>query len=434
MKLREEEYKYLENDFALPTSTFTIVTGRKNVGKSEFIVDYINNKNSIYINESEMIPILFFSNLAHKILKVFNIKEKISHEYKDFISILNILNSYEGAEKLILVFDDFDSIKKVEKNALNILIDFWNNELKNKNVQLIILLNNILETSSSKQLKKYNINELIIKDLPFNVIKQLFPNISRMDEMYIYSVFGTSMKYLRYYDTKKDFLQNLYALILSKNSIFFNEGFKILKSGVNEIGIYGSIIYAIARGNNKIGEIASFLNLQSTYLTRYIQKLNDMYIIQKSIPLNEKKTSKFGRYEITDNFIKFWFLYVYPNYSYLKQNKFEIVFNEFKKTFSNNLIQPAYKKYIYELISDNSTKYLNFEYNSIGSWWNNTNHNIDMIAYDKKNITFIKILWENSDKAKLEFGDLKHDSEFFKTTLKKNYIIITKETFFNLAK
>ena len=77
-------------------------------------------------------------------------------------------------------------------------------------------------------------------------------------------------------------------------------GIEFLKKDLNEISTYSSILYAIALGNNKIGDIANFLNLKSTYLTRYMQKLIDIMIIKKHVPLNEniKKST------ITNRFIK----------------------------------------------------------------------------------------------------------------------------------
>jgi predicted transcriptional regulator len=56
---------------------------------------------------------------------------------------------------------------------------------------------------------------------------------------------------------------------------------------------------------------------------------------------------------------------------------------------------------------------------------------IDIVAYDNKQITFIKILWEAQDIATLKYSELKQMSDHFKTTLKRNYIIITKNTYLN---
>ena len=77
---------------------------------------------------------------------------------------------------------------------------------------------------------------------------------------------------------------------------------------------YFSIIKAIADGNHKLGKIAGALGQETQALTPYLSTLADLGFIEKRTPVTEKnpEKSRKGLYFIADNFIRFWFRYVYP--------------------------------------------------------------------------------------------------------------------------
>ena len=77
---------------------------------------------------------------------------------------------------------------------------------------------------------------------------------------------------------------------------------------------YFSIIKTIADGNHKLGKIAGILGQETSSLTPYLSTLLDLGFIEKRTPITEKnpEKSRKGLYFIADNFIRFWFRYVYP--------------------------------------------------------------------------------------------------------------------------
>ena len=214
---------------------------------------------------------------------------------------------------------------------------------------------------------------------------------------------------------------------LSSDSPIFEEGLNIIRQDLSDVLTYASILHSIAMGNNKIGDIANFLGLKSTYLTRYIQKLVDMMIISKTIPINDDKVkSKFGRYFIEDNYLKFWFCYVYPNTSSLRKNDLYGVVSHIRRDFSKRLVTDAYKKYVLDLITSEPEKFFGYTPIKIGSWWNNKDHEIDIIAFDNKEITFIDCRWRKKDSIESSYQVLKDKSNYLNTPLSKKYIIFAK--------
>ena len=423
---RENELEILQKDFSMPNSSFNFVFGRRKIGKTTFINSYIKGKNAFYFSFLEMMNLITFQNI-HKNLEIFYNKKL--DKFEDFESFLKILTKQKFDEKLILVLDDFQNLLKVEKDALNIFYKTWNRDISSLNIQIIILSSICSSNKDDEYIYKKSSNIIKLENLPYSSIKEFLPNVQVGDIMHIFSAYGTNPEYLKLYDIKKDFLLNIKENFLSFEGSFFNEGIDFLKKDLNEISTYSSILYAIALGNNKIGDIASFLNLKSTYLTRYLQKLMDIMIIKKYVPINEDiKNSKFGRYEIEDNFIKFWFCYIYPNYSALQKNDTYGVISYIRNDFTKRIERNAYKSYILSLVKKDPYKFLGFIPYNIGSWWNNKDTQIDIIAYDSKNIIFIDSKWKDTQKLEISYSQLKQKSSEFKTTLNKKYIIFSKTT------
>lgn len=423
---REKELTILSNDFSIPNSSFNFIFSRRKVGKTTLINNYLKNRYSFYVCFIEMTTTLFFQNLQNSLEKFFDKKiEKI----ESFEELLTIFTKEKLEEKLVLVFDDFHNLLKVDKNVLNSFYKFWNKELKNYNIQVIISSSICSSDKDDEYIYKKSANIIKLQSLNYSIIKDMLPELDKKELMYVYSAYGTNPQYLSTYDNKKDFLLNIKEKFLTYDSFLFNEGMNILKKDLTDIATYSSILYAIALGNNKIGDIADFLNLKSTYLTRYLQKLVDIMIISKHIPINDDiKKSKFGRYEIEDNFIKFWFCYVYPNYSTLQRGDLYSVISHIRVDFNKRLVKYSYKNHIYNIVSQDPYKFLGFVPKKIGRWWNNRDTQIDIVAYDSKDIIFCDCKWLENEKIEQSYNILNIKSNEFKTTLNKKFIIFSKNS------
>ena len=122
---------------------------------------------------------------------------------------------------------------------------------------------------------------------------------------------------------------------MNRQSFLYEEPYFLLQREVTEIGSYFSLIKTIAMGNRKLSEIASSLGVKATSLTKYLKVLTDLDLIEREIPATEvsSEKSKRGLYRITDNYIAFWFKYIYPYRSYLEKGEDEYVMRKIKEGF-----------------------------------------------------------------------------------------------------
>jgi AAA+ ATPase superfamily predicted ATPase len=428
ISINQDDLIALNEAYHSPNSTIHFLFGRSESGKTTFLRDFIVKKNYIYFSSFSGIDTVVFPSFVDVINKKFKIQNSSTY-YDKFEKILTLLDEQNIDEKIAVIFDNFEELQKIEKNAFGLLIKFWERSFSKKSIMLIVSSAIIPPDESLKKIERISNSIFFMENFSFEYIQKR-GGLTLTDKMYIYSIFGASSYILSYYNTKNDFIKNIYQLTLNPNSPFFDYGFSYLKKDLSDIGTFCSILYAIAHGNNKIGDIANALKLKSTYLSRYIEKLQEMMIIRKELPLSKEQIfSKYGRYHINDNFLKFWFCYIYPNIGNLELKKHLPVLKELDDTIIQNILTPAYAFFIKETIIKNPEKFLGFIPNKIGSWWDNYGNNIDLIAYDNKQIVFIMIVWENQEVATTHYNRLVEMANNFKTILKRNYVVISKNKY-----
>jgi AAA+ ATPase superfamily predicted ATPase len=432
---RIEELNSLEDEYNKNSSTFSVIYGRRRVGKTSLIGEFIKNKPHIYLY-------ITLSELDSQLVSfVEELKKFVDDSIKDYLKFDSFEQAFEFfgklelKQKLVLVIDEYQYLVMKDKAFSSKLQRLWDLILCNCNIHLI-LCGSVLSMMHSEILN-YNAplygrrtSQFHIQPIKFEYIKDFLPNLSRLEYMYIYSSFGTIPKYLNEYDTNLSFIENIENKILNKNSYLYSEGSFLLNDEINEPASFFGILKSISLGNRKIGHIASSLGVNSSYLGKYMQKLIELGFVQKEIPITEKNIlkSKLGQYRIKDKFLNFWFYYVYKNYNYLELEQTSVVLDEIELNFNDRFVSFAFEDYIIEDILQNPKKYMDFVPIKVGRWWNNKEE-IDIIAYDDNNMLFVECKWQNSVDIKKVKHRLIEKSKDLGVDKNKSYLVITKDDY-----
>lgn len=434
---RDDELKVLESEYTKKGATFTVIYGRRRVGKTALISEYIRDKRHIYLYATE-------GNIAQQLLGFTKqIKAFVEPRVAKNLSFASFTDAFEflaelGLEsKLILVIDEYQNLCKLEKGFSSSLQRVWDLYLSHTNIHLI-LCGSVLSMMHSEVLA-YNAplygrrtTNIHLKTLHFHYISAFLPSLDLETLMYVYASFGSIPKYLNEYEDTKSFKENIVEKILDKNAYLYSEGNFLLKQEISDAGNYFAILESISKGNTKVGSIASNLSKPSTFVTPYLQKLLELDIVIKEVPVTETNPlkSKLGRYKIKDKFLNFWFYYVYKNYNYLELNQTDVVLDELALNFNDRFVSFAFKDYVLEDMLLNHKKYFSFRPHKIGRWWNNKEE-IDIVAFDDEHICFIECKWQNSVNKEKVKEALIEKSSLVKSRKQASFMVITKEDYLN---
>ena len=292
-------------------------------------------------------------------------------------------------EKPIVVMDEFQYIGKSNPAFPSMFQRIWEEQLKDRPVMVILCgsLISMMESqtlSYSSPLYGRRTAQIRLKQIPFRYYHEFFPDKSPRELVEYYSVTGGVPKYIELFSESDDIYHAIQKNILNRSGYLYDEPHFLLQQEVSEIGNYFSIIRAIAAGNSKLSAISTVLEVKSTSLTKYLKTLIDLDILEREVPVTEEnpEKSKKGLYKIKDNYLRFWFAFIYPNMSFIESGNSAIVLNKIRKSMVS-----SHTAFVYEEVCREQMWNLNandawpFHFSRLGRWWDSRNE-IDIAAID----------------------------------------------------
>ena len=395
---RKKELEFLNSEYQKKESSLVILYGRRRIGKTSLIKEFGKNKDMIYFlatEESEKQNIEVFQKLVAENLKN-NLLSSI--EVQNWEILFKQIVDDNTKNKKVIVIDEFQYLGKINTAFPSIFQKIWDETLIDNNI-MVILCGSLINMMESQTLN-YNsplygrrTGQIKLKQISFENYKEFFNyKITEKQLIEKYAVTGGVPKYIESFKEKNDIYEEIKTNIMNKQSYLYEEPLFLLQNEVSEIGSYFSIIKSIAAGNRKLGNIATNLSVSPTNLSKYLQILINLDILEREVPITETnpEKSKKGQYRIKDNFIAFWFQFTYPNKAFLEIEKDNIVLTKIKENFIDNHVAFVYEQVCREKMWDlNANGKLGMTFDKLGRWWN-SQEEIDLVGIDSngKDIIF----------------------------------------------
>jgi len=396
---RNEELELLENKYNSNNFELIVIYGRRRIGKTELVKRFIKDKDSIYYLCRETTPIdniRSFKEVSNDIINLDHIKDDWEAIFKYISEKIN--------KKLVIVLDEFPYLIKSEPTTVSIFQRIVDLYLKYTKIKLILLGSSI--SIIEKDVLSYNsplygriTAQLKIKPLKFKHCVELLQKDIE-NSIKIYGICGGVPLYLKEFVDKKDFWDLIKTKVLSPTSILREDAIFLLSQEFREPSKYFSILEAISLGKKTLGEIISFSGFKDkTSISPYINRLLFLEIIEKIKPILTKNPKK-GLYEIKDEYLRFYFRYIYPNLSLIEEDVFDIP--RIKKDYNSYLgrvFEKICKEIIIELMKSSKLPMTT----KIGPYWDK-NVEIDLLALNEssKKLLAIECKWkDNIDPKKI---------------------------------
>lgn len=446
---RKSELDFLKREYDSPRFSFVVIYGRRRVGKTELVLQFAKDYPHIYLlaDKSGTLPNII--RFRRKVARFFNDIEPSVKSFEDLFEY--ILSRWTQKKKLIVIIDEFSYL--VEKDdsipsTFQVVID----EILSKYNNIFLILTGSLVGMIEKGVLSYasplygrRTGQIKLEPFRFKEIFDFFPSLNVEELIKIYGAVGGTPYYLKMFNPNKDFLENVKNLFLNKYSILYTEGFFLLKEELRDPSTYFNILNAIANGATRVSEIATKAFLDAKDLPHYLSTLQRLGYIRRERPILEKASTKKSIYRISDDFIRFWFKYVYSYHDDIESDNTNYVLSEIKKTY-NMYLSLTFEKVAIEVLREmNRLNLLPFKFQRIGRQWGKikwqrrgiNQYEIDILAHDStmRKIIVGECKWKENVNPQKLFNNLQEKIKYIPIYDKVNkihYVLFAKSFLGNL--
>ncbi|MCL2046027.1 MAG: ATP-binding protein [Oscillospiraceae bacterium] len=371
-ELRTLEKLYLEGSFQM-----VVLYGRRRVGKTTLISQFLSDKPSIFFTAQEVNDSLNLRQLSRRVYEFFGIPESAG-AFDSWISAFEFLSEKAKEHQFVLAFDEFPYAVNANRALKSILQTAIDHSLKETSLFLILcgsqigfMENEVLGYKSP--LYGRRTAQIKLEGFDYYDSAKMLTGFSDEDKIKLYSCVGGTPHYLAQIKAGETFEDNIKRLFFDTSGYLFNEPLMLLHQELREPAMYNSIISAIAGGASKLNEIATKINENSPKVSKYLQTLVDLHIVQKIYPFGEnQQNSRKGIYRIADFCYDFWYRFVFPYKQEIESGSGDLIADTlaFGEGLSTYIGKPPFENICLQYMRRANRKgKLPFTATAFGSWW-----------------------------------------------------------------
>ena len=369
---RERERKALESLYRSDKFEFAVIYGRRRVGKSALINQFIGNRKAIYFMGVESNEKQNLENFSKSILEYSNGIETES-AFPSFQTALEYVFRLAEKERLILAMDEYPYVARSSKSlasTLQLLIDKYHQSSK----LMLILCGSSMSYMEDQVLAYkaplYGRRTAQMKIMPFDFeeVCRYFSYMPGEDKALLYGIVGGTPQYLLQMDSEKTVEENIKDTFLNPVSFLYEEPINLLKQEVREPSVYTVIIAAIAGGASRMSEISTKVGEETSVCTAYLKNLVSLGIVQRETPYGETASRK-TIYAIEDNMFRFWYRFVLGNNSLIARGATDLVYKRIEPHLSEymgKVFEEICKQFLWRQLLNGKCP---VEFSSLGRWW-----------------------------------------------------------------
>lgn len=313
---REKELATLEKLYASGRFEMPVVYGRRRVGKTRLIGEFINGKRSVYFQARRT--------NAKANLDMFSLAVSTSvaggalGSFESFDAVLDALAALAREERLVVVIDEFPYLAQADPSISSVLQDKIDHVFKDETLLMLILCGSSLSFMEEQVLGYQSplygrrTAQLKIAPLDFFTVRQFLRGMNAQDVAVMYGVTNGVPAYMEMVDAEKSSAENIRDLFLEPEGYLYEEPSNLLLQECRSPEQYDAVVQAIARGRSRLSEIASLARIPESNTRTYLKKLESIGIVKRELPFGDD-ASKRVVYSLEDTMFRFWYRFIPQN-------------------------------------------------------------------------------------------------------------------------
>ena len=382
---RVTELQFLETKWLSGKAELLVLWGKRRVGKTELVKQFIQEKPSIYFmaeSTGEKEQLHRFSKAVGQFFQEPLLETRGFSQWEEAFTYLK-----SKKERFVLAIDEFPYLIQSNPAIPSLFQKGWDEYLADSNICLILfgssmamMENEVLGYRSPLYGRRSG--QWLVEPMPFRAAGLFRAGKSFADRLAHFAVAGGIPAYWLQLSPEKDILANLQDHVLRKGEMLYDEMEFLLRMELREPRYSFALLQAIAQGKCKLSEIVNATGLTQSLANKYLGVLADLRIVEREVPVTEATPlkSKKGLYRINDEFCRFWFRFVLPYRSELEMGRVDQVSQAIISRLPQYL-GDIYEKVARETLPTHMDSF--FPFTAIGRYWER-GEEIDVVAVNQE--------------------------------------------------
>lgn len=430
---RRSELAFFSERLGRMTSGELIIFyGRRRLGKTRLVQKFIESANAkslyLYINVQDERELK--RSVALDVLEQW--REVIAVDsWRDFF---NFLKTACGG-KTVVVIDEFQRLKTISPAFITELQHQWDSGLKDNPLMLILVGSSIgmmrkIAITPHGALYGRKTGQMQLSPFRYVDFREVFASKTEEEKIEWYSVFGGTPYYVEMASRHDQLEEAIINEVLAKEAVLREEPKNLLEFELKAIARYNSLLHAIGMGKRSLKEICDVVGIQRTTLPPYLAGLQELLgLVERRQPVFGKQN--LGRYELKDNFFKFWYSFVLPHSTGIELGNVESPLKDIRENLATHvgMCVEGVVRELFVLYNQREIKGVKLDFEQIGAWWDRKGNEVDLVVDNKSELLLGEVKWTNRQMGVEVLDALLKKSELVNKSGKRRFVLVSKSGF-----
>ena len=316
---RESEWRHLRSLYESEGDELLFVLGRRRIGKTHLLRGFCGATGGLYYqasrqNEQDQLRLL--TELIGEHFEDLTLQSGAS--FPNWTALFDYIFRRSKKRPFLLVIDEFTYLTDASPSVTSQLQRAWDGRPDGTCLKLVLCGSYVsamrgLE-ASDQPLHGRRTGRMELAPFPFRAVKEFVPDWSFRERARLVATIGRLPGHLTLVNADRRLAWNIQKLLLDPNGRLVDEAQFTLDAFVPNSDTHYALLDAIANGDRTWSGFAGRLELSGGSLTRPLEWLIGMGIVDRVVPITEKNPSRSKRaiYRVADPYLAFWHREIAP--------------------------------------------------------------------------------------------------------------------------
>jgi len=414
---RKTEKAFIQKKMKSEKAELLVIYGRRRVGKTYLLENSFDSP--LFFTADLSSPKQLMNNFMNPLKKILDLPDslRISNWNEFFQFLANAVRTFKT--KQAIIFDEFQYIPQKDDSFLSIFQKWWDKEFSKLPVVIVLCGSYVgmiekIALSINSPIYGRRTGQYLVAPMNFFDASLFLKKMDIENRIKTYSVTGGIPLYLKEFSDYSNFSKALKEKVLSPGEFLLEEGrFLTLEEFSRDPATYFDILKTVANGRTKPNEISNLTEIPYKGIGTYLAKLVDLKLLRKEFPFSLKKPRRTPLYFIDDEYLRFYFKFLYPHKELIYRGRSDYLIKIISKAL------PQFVSFTFEKIAK---QYLEktIKPEKIGRWWRK-GEEIDIVAICENALIVCEVKWTNKPVGSSVLYNLQRKAGLLQEDVKKNF-------------